>query len=309
MRYPLAFFRLRHRVLAAALTSGTIVPAALGIGSSAASAAEAATWDRVASCESSGNWSIDTGNGLYGGLQFAPGTWADFGGHQYASNAHLATKEQQIEIAEKVLATQGPGAWPVCSVKAGLTADSSSPPLDTGRNNTQELSTTGSGQLSAQSQSAEIAPQDPAGQTPGTDESTPAAAGSGSAPVDASVTTGYRVPGSWAAGYHTGVDFAVPTGTGVKAVTSGTVVSAGWAGAYGNAVVLHHDDGLYSLYAHLSSTSVAPGQKTASGQTIGLSGSTGNSTGPHLHLEIRTENNYDGHTDPVTYLRSIGVPI
>ena len=79
-------------------------------------------WDAVAECESGGDWSINTGNGYYGGLQFSPDTWLAYGGDQYAATADQATPEQQVEIAQKVLAEQGPGAWPVCSVKAGLTA-------------------------------------------------------------------------------------------------------------------------------------------------------------------------------------------
>ncbi|WP_308010447.1 transglycosylase family protein [Blastococcus sp. LR1] len=71
-------------------------------------------WDAVALCESGGNWSINTGNGYYGGLQFSPTTWTSFGGGAYAPRADLATKEQQIAIAEKVLAVQGRGAWPTC---------------------------------------------------------------------------------------------------------------------------------------------------------------------------------------------------
>ncbi|WP_033820676.1 transglycosylase family protein, partial [Kitasatospora sp. MBT63] len=76
-----------------------------------ASAASVATWDKVAQCESSGNWSINTGNGFYGGLQFTSSTWAAFGGTSYAARADLASKDQQIAVAEKVLASQGPGAW------------------------------------------------------------------------------------------------------------------------------------------------------------------------------------------------------
>ena len=71
-------------------------------------------WTAVATCESSGNWSINTGNGYYGGLQFSPSTWASFGGLAYAPRADLATKGQQIAVAEKVLLVQGPGAWPTC---------------------------------------------------------------------------------------------------------------------------------------------------------------------------------------------------
>lgn len=136
--------------------------------------------------------------------------------------------------------------------------------------------------------------------------------GSGfTAPVDgASVTTPYRMTGSmWSSGYHTGVDFAASTGTNVKAVGAGTVVSAGWGGAYGNEVVIQHSDGNYSQYAHLSSLSVSAGQSVSGGQQLGLSGSTGNSSGPHLHFEIRTGPSYGSDIDPLAYLRQYGVSI
>ena len=92
--------------------------AVLGGGSIAlagqAAAATDGEWDQVARCESGGNWAINTGNGYYGGVQFAAGTWASHGGGEFAPSAQLATREQQIAIAERVLATQGRGAWPVC---------------------------------------------------------------------------------------------------------------------------------------------------------------------------------------------------
>jgi resuscitation-promoting factor RpfA len=81
-----------------------------------ANAAPASVWDRVAQCESGGNWQINTGNGFSGGLQFTPSTWRAFGG---TGAAHQASREQQISVAERVLATQGWNAWPVCSRKAG----------------------------------------------------------------------------------------------------------------------------------------------------------------------------------------------
>ncbi|MFC4031991.1 transglycosylase family protein [Streptomyces polygonati] len=93
---------------------------------SAHAASGASVWDKVASCESSGNWNTNTGNGFYGGLQFASSTWKSFGGSAYAPRADLATKNQQIAVAEKVLRSQGPGAWPVCSVSAGLTREAAS---------------------------------------------------------------------------------------------------------------------------------------------------------------------------------------
>lgn len=80
---------------------------------------ELSKWEALAECESGGDWSINTGNGFYGGLQFTPQTWAGFGGTQYASQANQATKEQQIEIAKKVQAEQGWGAWPACTSKLG----------------------------------------------------------------------------------------------------------------------------------------------------------------------------------------------
>jgi nucleoid-associated protein YgaU len=87
--------------------------------SGSADAATATQWDNVAYCESHGNWHINTGNGYYGGLQFAQHTWVSFGGTQFAPRADLATKAQQIAVAERVLARQGWGAWPVCSHRRG----------------------------------------------------------------------------------------------------------------------------------------------------------------------------------------------
>jgi len=96
-----------------AVTGAVIGGGTLGIAAQAQAATDA-EWDQVASCESSGNWAINTGNGYQGGLQFSPGTWSGHGGGQFAPAANMATREQQIAIAEKVLATQGRGAWPVC---------------------------------------------------------------------------------------------------------------------------------------------------------------------------------------------------
>ncbi|KQV11929.1 hypothetical protein ASE03_28685 [Kitasatospora sp. Root187] len=107
------------------------LPVAGLVTASSASAASSSTWDAVAQCESTGNWNINTGNGFSGGLQFTPSTWAAYGGTQYAASADQASKGQQIAVAEKVLASQGPGAWPVCSVKAGLTKGGSAAQVDT----------------------------------------------------------------------------------------------------------------------------------------------------------------------------------
>ncbi|MFG2937754.1 peptidoglycan DD-metalloendopeptidase family protein [Streptomyces sp. NPDC048282] len=128
--------------------------------------------------------------------------------------------------------------------------------------------------------------------------------------VGATVGTGYHVVGGmWSSGYHTGVDFVVPTGTPVKAVGAGTVVTAGWGGSYGNQVVIRLADGYYAQYGHLSALSVSVGQTVTAGQQVGLSGATGNVTGPHLHFEIRTTPDYGSDMDPVAYLRSKGLAV
>jgi len=107
----------------------SVAGAATTAGVATAHSASVSTWDAVAQCESSGNWSISTGNGYYGGLQFSPSTWAAYGGRAYASEASGATRAQQIAVAEKVLSGQGPGAWPVCGPRAGLTRSGPAPVL------------------------------------------------------------------------------------------------------------------------------------------------------------------------------------
>ena len=107
--------------MAAKFTAGTVAfGAAAAIMAPTASAAPDSDWDRLAQCESGGNWAINTGNGYYGGLQFSGQTWSAFGGGQYAPTANQATREQQIAVAEKILASQGWGAWPACSASLGL---------------------------------------------------------------------------------------------------------------------------------------------------------------------------------------------
>ncbi|MGK5529906.1 M23 family metallopeptidase [Streptomyces sp. URMC 129] len=130
------------------------------------------------------------------------------------------------------------------------------------------------------------------------------------APTSGAVGTNYAVAGSnWSSGYHTGVDFPVPTGTPVVAITSGEVVTARTSSAYGNEVVIKHADGHYSQYAHLSSFSVTVGQTVGTGEQIGTVGATGNATGPHLHFEVRTGPEYGSDIDPLAYLRSFGVAL
>ncbi len=123
----------KTRSTASATAKVALTGALLGAGAAAlapsASAAPISDWERLAQCESGGDWSINTGNGFYGGLQFTASTWSGYGGNEFAPRADLATKDQQIWVAEKVLAGQGWGAWPACSAKLGLSssADTSRP--------------------------------------------------------------------------------------------------------------------------------------------------------------------------------------
>ncbi|MEU4466753.1 transglycosylase family protein [Streptomyces sp. NPDC024017] len=378
------------------------------MGAGAAQAADVDTWNKVAACESTNNWSINSGNGFYGGLQFTQSTWEAYGGRAYAARADLASKDQQIAVAEKVLDGQGPGAWPVCSERAGLTRGGGEPDIRPATERTKQKDT--QKKTSIEDVRPQSTPQSRAGNAEmytvvrgdtlsgiaddqdvrggwrglyaanrsaiGSDpdlivpgqrlalrgegatktrpEHRPAPSAKPStkkpvqdrakerpkeqpkerskerpkdesreradrstttrqgvvAPVSASLGTPYRKAGSsWSKGYHTGIDFPVPTGTSVKSVAAGSVVSAGWGGSFGYQVVVRHADGRYSQYAHLSAISVRDGQSVSAGQRIGRSGSTGNSSGPHLHFEVRTGPGFGSDVDPVAYLRAGGVRI
>ena len=119
--------------------------AALGVAPllavSPADAASDGAWDRLAECESSGDWGINTGNGYYGGLQFSQPTWEGFGGTQYASRADLASRAQQIATAERVLDVQGWGAWPACTAELGYgAAEAAGSPAPAGDGGTADAS-------------------------------------------------------------------------------------------------------------------------------------------------------------------------
>ncbi|MFJ6354268.1 transglycosylase family protein [Streptomyces sp. NPDC092046] len=451
------------------------------IGAGTAQAASLDVWEKLAACESTSNWQINTGNGYFGGLQFSQSTWERYGGTHYAPRADLASKDQQIAVAERVLKGQGPGAWPGCAPGAGLERGGEAPDVAPQTQRTRPLTDTGTaagaskaalpaqrkkpagtsptavpsvremytvtpgdslsaiardehlrggwqrlyeanrkvvgddpdliypGQRLTLRMSAPTAPpkaetkptrptsptrparpagepsktkpvakppatkapatQSPAPHAPATQSpaphapatkpvtrpvtrpgTSPAARPPAARPVhkpapkpaakpvhkpapkpvhkpaarpaapeadrfaapvsDTDIGTRYRKEGSsWASGYHTGVDFPVPTGTSVRAVASGRVVSAGWAGSYGYQVVIRHEDGRYSQYAHLSALNVREGQRVNPGQRIARSGSTGNSSGPHLHFEMRTGPGYGSDIDPLAYLRARGVSI
>ncbi|MET7758376.1 M23 family metallopeptidase [Streptomyces sp. NPDC005389] len=130
------------------------------------------------------------------------------------------------------------------------------------------------------------------------------------APVSPAAYTGYYGQrGSWSKGYHTGQDFAVPTGTTVRSVGPGRVVTAGYGRSYGHEVVIRHPDGRFTQYAHLSRIDVSPGQSVSAGQRIARSGATGRVTGPHLHFEVRTTPSFGSDVNPLAYLRGHGVPV
>ncbi len=139
------------RIAAAAGVAGAAVALPL-MGATSADAASVDTWDAVAQCESGGDWSINTGNGFYGGLQFTQSSWEAAGGTEYASRADLATKDQQIATAEVLLGMQGPGAWPVCGPQAGLTAGGAAAEVDP------------SGEAEAPAEESAPAPEEPSAQ-------------------------------------------------------------------------------------------------------------------------------------------------
>jgi LysM repeat protein len=126
----MARYRGRHRApsrtgrtIARTAVAGAVAGAPLLVAAPANAAPDSA-WDKLAQCESGGNWSINTGNGYHGGLQFSPKTWSGFGGKEFAPVAYKASREQQIIVAERVLAKQGWNAWPSCSRKTGVRGES-----------------------------------------------------------------------------------------------------------------------------------------------------------------------------------------
>jgi hypothetical protein len=111
--------RMRTLVSAAALAAATAIPATPLV-APAADAASTRTWNRLAQCESSGRWHINTGNGYYGGLQISRSTWRGYGGRHFAALPSRASKAQQIRVGERIKRAQGWGAWPTCSRRIGV---------------------------------------------------------------------------------------------------------------------------------------------------------------------------------------------
>lgn len=444
----------RHRKAAESKTIHKIaLGSAVGLGAvvvpatfaSSATAADMAKWECIAKYESSGDWSIPYGDAdSTGGLQIQDRTWADFGGTAIAPHAYQATKAQQIAIAEKILASQGPNAWAVAGSCAGVgswdgttsipapdpapTPDPKPTPAPSGDTGTytvkagdylskiakehgisdwhtlynlnkdvigpnpnliqvgmvlklsdnpyahglptpnhsspsavplqQQLKRTGymaksvteNPNYGPQTQAAvgrffaahpeyksrgvandvAIGPKGwaflrgAADGTGGTGSGTtppvtPPSTGQGwVAPLKGYTKGDGLIVGSGgsmsrSAGGHSGQDLTAPSGTPVVAIADSTVVGIDAAGsAYGEHVVIKLPDGKYALYAHLSSFSVQIGQSLKAGQQIGKVGTTGNSSGPHLHFEIRTDPTAFTSgifLDPNSYLASHGVTL
>ncbi|MCX4676662.1 transglycosylase family protein [Streptomyces sp. NBC_01433] len=157
-------------VVAAGVTGSAIAIPLLG--ATGAHAADASTWDRVAECESGGMWSADLGNSFYGGLQFSQDTWSAYGGTAFAPRADLASRSQQISVAEKVLDDQGPKAWPSCAVIAGLAVDGALPGVDPGGTPSADPSDTATSPGEADAGDAPGEAADPS-TTPATPDGTP----------------------------------------------------------------------------------------------------------------------------------------
>ncbi|OAH14161.1 LysM peptidoglycan-binding domain-containing protein [Streptomyces jeddahensis] len=173
------------RIASLAGVTGVAIAAPLMTAGSA-SAATAAEWDAVAQCESGGNWSINTGNGYYGGLQFSASTWAAYGGTEYAATADKATKEQQIAVAEKVLAGQGKGAWPTCGVNLSNTPYEGGTSADTTDSATTDTATQQSEPSQSTTTPSTTSPSAPTQDTaaPSTEQQTASGAEGGGATVE-----------------------------------------------------------------------------------------------------------------------------
>ena len=197
------------RAVLSGLAVAGIATAGIALGAAPAHAASTSVWDRVAQCESGGDWSINTGNGYYGGLQFTLSTWHAYGG---SGNPADASKATQIAVAEKVLAGQGWGAWPVCSVKAGATGSSSS---------ASSIPTSSSRSVASSSSSSRS--------SSGSHSSSSSRTVQPSSESDAAVTSNIpAAPERPAAVATSGKTYTVKSGDSISKIAKQLGISAGW---------------------------------------------------------------------------------
>jgi resuscitation-promoting factor RpfA len=239
-----------QRLIASAGLAGVGLAVPL-VTATTASAATVSTWDAVAQCESTGNWSINTGNGYYGGLQFSASTWAAYGGTQYASSADQATKDQQIAVAEKVLASQGPSAWPVCGPQAGLTQGGAAASVNTSSSSgssSGSSSASGSSSSGSSSSDSSSSSSSDSGSSAASDSSSSSSSGSSSSSASGSYTV---VAGDW-----------------LSTIAEKENVSGGWKRLYAlnRSVLTSGPDVIY------------PGQKLTLGGKASTSSSSGTSS-------------------------------
>ncbi|MFD4603226.1 transglycosylase family protein [Streptomyces sp. NPDC058464] len=154
----------KGRTTAALAGAALLAPLGLLAATGNAAAADNGVWDRIAQCESGGNWHINTGNGYYGGLQFSASTWRAYGGSAYATTADQASREAQIAVATKVQHAQGWNAWPVCSARAGATGSAPESASVTTKSTTE--SATKPSQSSKSSTTSTTRKSTPAAKTP-----------------------------------------------------------------------------------------------------------------------------------------------
>jgi len=318
------------------VVGGNVVPA---------TAAPDDIWSAVAQCESGNNWQINTGNGYYGGLQFSQSTWEFFGGLDYAPRADLATKEEQIIIAEKTLARQGWGAWPSCSVKAGATdygvdvrpeeAQAEEIPVvepeapvesSTDTYTVQEgdwLSKISDDWHTLYENNIDVIGSNPDFIIPGevlrvgglalasapvavSDQSDFSTSADVINPVPNGVlTSGYGY--RWGE-FHAGIDLGAPLNTPIYAATAGTVIASGPASGYGYWIKIQSGDGTIFTYGHMyeNHAYVSSGEYVEVGEHIADVGANGDSTGPHLHFQVDVG---PGSVNALTWLNDNGVEV
>lgn len=278
-------YRRPRRLTAAALGSFILLS---GV-QPAAHAAPDSDWDKLAECEANGDWSINTGNGYYGGLQFSAQTWTAHGGDEFAPTADLATREEQIYVAEKVLASQGWGAWPACSASLGLSSAAEERPAPGEGGGSEEAEGSSDDAPAATASSASTAAPSGGGST--CSDVTPN--GEFVYPSDKNSTTETSGFGSRWGTNHNGLDIAGPLDTPLYAFADGVVVAAADAGVngFGGWVILEHQiDGrkIQTVYGHMDpgDVFVTVGEQVSAGKVIAGMGNSGFSTGSHLHFEV-----------------------